>query len=183
MNANSLLAKTSTGSNLISYPRLTPSPSCPRLAPTPPPHSTSIFASSSRRFLNIENASPPLVSPYLLRSVPSSHCFSFYLRHISRDHRANCVVLKSDAPCCSPPSPHRRPRRGSGNLTVRCIFFFFFLCTVSHWHMTRHVRVYVVERKCASVGRLCVCGLNVCVCEPLEEAARIAPMLQALSRE
>lgn len=163
MNANSLLAKTSTGSNLISYPRLTPLSFLPPPHSPTQPHSTSIFASSSRRFLNIENACPPLLSRLISRILsPLPTAFPFISSTLA-EIREPIASSSSPTHPAVPSSPHRSPQRGSGNLTVQCFCSpLFFLCTVSHRHMIKHVHVYVVERE----KRKCRCSVcvwvNVC---------------------
>lgn len=110
VNANSLLAKTSTASHLISYPCLTP------LLPLPFPFYSSPFLNTTFSTSSLLPSCPLSPSPFKCLFFHLSFLYfisSFFPpllpfffvslnKHISRDQRGNRVILKSYTPCRCP---------------------------------------------------------------------------------
>lgn len=154
VNANSLLAKTSAASHLISYPCLTP------FLPLPFPFSSSPFLNTTFSTSSLLPSCPLSPSPFECLVFHLSFIYfisSFFPpllpffvvslnKHISRDQRGNHVILKSYTPCRCP----------AGNLAAQylcvrfCLSMFVYICA-------QKCRSY----KCKRVG--CVC---LCVCVP-----------------
>lgn len=132
VNANSLLAKTSTGSNLSSYARLTPFPSFFSLLlltpfptspppPTifPPPHIKCLFS----------------ICPYLLHVVPLPTTFLFISRTLVEIRER---ITSSLSPTPLPPAVAQWGGVGGGGTKLDGAVL---VCAVLCQHMMKHVRV------------------------------------------